>query len=211
MLRRIRTEFPLPVIDGVLIKRTSLRNGADGANLIDAARKRARQIVDSATSEAEAIRRQACATGYREGFGEALNTLAAWTHQHDAFCTGAALQLRGEVEARLSRALLDVPVVTHIVDAVFGSTSIWQAQRVRVRLPAIIADHAAYLTQAVEQAGGAALEILPSEDNRLTIECGNHVFIFDVDALVQLTDKVERRPRTDIEFGVLKTQANSKK
>jgi hypothetical protein len=207
MLRRVRTELPLPVVDDVLIERASLRSATDGTKLIEAARKRARHLIDAANSEAEAVRRRAYADGFREGFGEALGTLGEWLHQHDAICTEAGLQLREEVQVRLSSALLNPPVVAHVVEAVFGSTSAWQAQRIRVRLPALIAGQAAALAQAVAQAGGATLEVVASQDNCLTIECGNHVFVFDADELAQTIARLECRPHTGIDLTVLKAQA----
>ncbi|CAB3798857.1 hypothetical protein [Pararobbsia alpina] len=207
MLRRIRTELPLPVVEGVLVERASVRNAAVGVKLIDAARKRARQIVDTANSEAEAVRRLACAEGFREGFGESLGMLGEWLHQHDAICTEAVLRLRDEVQARLSSALLNPLVVAHVVEAVFASTSAWQAQRIRVRLPALVASQATHLAQAVAQAGGAALEIMPSHDSRLTIECGKHVFVYDADELAQSIVRRDCGQDTGIDFSILRTQA----
>jgi hypothetical protein len=207
MLRRIRTELPLPLVDDVLVERASLRSGADGTKLIETARKRARQIVEAANSEAEAVRRHARAAGFREGFGEALGMLGEWLHQHDAICMEASQQLRDEVQAGLSEALLNPLVVAHVIEAVFGSTSAWQAQRIRVRLPALVAGQASHLAHAVAQAGGAAIEIVPSQDKRLTIECGNHVFVFDADELAQSVARFESGQDTGIDFSVLRAQA----
>lgn len=210
MLRRIRTELPLPVIDDVLVERASLRNAATGTRLIEVARKRARDIVNAADSEAEAVRRQAYAEGFREAFAEALGMLGEWFHQHDASCAEAALQMRDEVQLRLSSALLNPPVVAHVVESVFGSTSVWQAQRIRVCLPALLAGHASRLAEAVTQAGGAAVETVASQDNCLTIECGNHVFVFDAGELARSATRFDGNCRAGIDFSALKAQARSR-
>jgi hypothetical protein len=207
MLRRIRTELPLPVTDDVLVKRASLRSAAAATRLIDVARKRARDIVDAANSEADAVRRHAYAQGFREGFAETLDMLGEWLHEHDAMCAEAAVQMREEVQMRLSSALLSPPVVTHVIESVFGSTSAWRAQRIRVHLPAILAAHASALAKAVAQAGGATLETVASEGNCLTIECGNHVFVFDAGELAQSTTRFKVKHPAGIDVRVLKAQA----
>jgi hypothetical protein len=206
MPRPIRTELPLPVIDDVLVERASLRSATAGTRLIETARKRARHMIDAAENEAEAIRRLARAEGFRDGFGEALDMLGPWFQQHQVICSEALLLLRAEVRARLSDALLDPPVVAHVIEAVFGSSDSWQGQYVRVRLPAPLAAQAADLTRAVEQAGGAALEILPSQDKRLTIECGNHVFVFDAEELAESASGSTCRRDPGIDVAVLEAQ-----
>lgn len=207
MPRPIRTELPLPVVDDVLVARASLRSATAGTRLIETARKRARQMIDAADSEAEAIRRLARAEGFRDGFGEALEMLGDWLRQHQAVCAETLLLLRAEVQVRLSDALLDPRLVAHVVEAVFGSTDSWQGQYVRVRLPAPVAAQAANLARTVEQAGGAALEILPSQDKRLTIECGNHVFVFDADELAESTTRSTCRRDPGLDVAVLEEQA----
>jgi hypothetical protein len=197
----------LPLVDDVLIERSSLRSATEGSKLIDVARRRARHMIDAADSEAEAVRRRAYAEGFREGFGEALNTLGEWFHQHNAVCTETVLQLREEVQLRLSDALLSPPVVAHVVEAVFGSTSAWQGQRIRVSLPALVAGHATRLTEVVAQAGGATLEVVASQDHCLTIECGNQVFVFDADELAESITRFDYQRRPDVDRAVLKAQA----
>jgi hypothetical protein len=187
-----------------------LRSATAGTRLIETARKRARQMIDAADNEAEAIRRLARAEGFRDGFGEALDMLGDWLRQHQAACSETVLLLRAEVRARLSDALLDPQVVAHVIEAVFGSTGSWQGQHIRVRLPAPVAAQAADLARAVEQAGGAALEILPSEDKRLTIECGNQVFVFDAGELAESATRSTCRQDFGLDFAVLEAQARQR-
>jgi hypothetical protein len=58
----------------------------DGAPLISAVRKRARNVVDAASNQSKDRQHYAYATACREGCEVAIHTLTAWFIQHDEIC-----------------------------------------------------------------------------------------------------------------------------
>ena len=170
--------------EGVFIPRRQVQKMRRARDLLDDARRHARETVDAAGAQAEQVQRQAFAEGYEDGM------LAAAAHVLAYF--GAAQQLtqrlHRELELRagdLLGAALDRP------DAVLALLNEWLEghagpvdQSVRIRLPNAARGLRLRFNAAVEQAGMPAACIAYHDDPRLIILCGEQVMEFDPPASV---------------------------
>ncbi|MCD4498772.1 hypothetical protein [Chromobacterium vaccinii] len=102
-------DIPLPrqptITDGVLIRSPQLRRLRRIDNLDQQARKRARQRLDDAEREADAIRRHAYRDGYQQGMLAALDQLAAHLANSQAQAARWREHLSEEARAMLAAAV----------------------------------------------------------------------------------------------------------
>ncbi|QND85702.1 Protein OrgB [Chromobacterium vaccinii] len=105
----MQEDIPLPhqptITDGVLIRSPQLRRLRRIDNLDQQARKRARQHLDDAQREADAIRRHAYRDGYQQGMLAALDQLAAHLANSQAQAERWREQLSEEARAMLAAAV----------------------------------------------------------------------------------------------------------
>ena len=147
------------------------------------------RVIRRATSEADAVRRYAAARGYREGLREALAAVLPWMEAHEARCTHALSLLQAELERRLARSLLEPAAIEGVIRATFDNTPQWRARRVCLYVPSGVSHLARDVARWASDAGAARVDIAVSTDERLSIECGDDVHIFDTPAFALTLSK----------------------
>ena len=196
MHRPIRTTWPLPVIDGVLIKRAALREGVAAKRLTDEARRRARTIVRKAQIEADSIRQRASEEGFQKGFESGLQGIKPWLDAFGEWCRNALSPLRDEIRSKLRLALNDAAVVDFVIGTVFADSghwvSEWRTIRIRITVPKTCAHLVEDLEARLEDAVRAQTDLAVGNDDRLVIECGPQVYIFDAAALADAVVNLSR-------------------
>jgi hypothetical protein len=182
MLKSIRTRTPLTVIDGVLIKRHALHTVQTHDSLIAQAQRHARTIVARADSEADAIRQYAAARGYREGLRDAWQSITPWVNAFERHCAQALDAFEREIHARLHAALHDQTVVAFVVQRIFEGIGHTSTRQIRILVPASMSGLLSSFSEWAAQAGLAHVIVTACEDDRLTVECGDDIYLFDMKA-----------------------------
>ncbi|RKP50329.1 hypothetical protein [Pararobbsia silviterrae] len=183
MPRILHTHAPLPLIDGVLVKHGALRGGQHHHALIDEARRRAREIVRRAEHEAEAIRHYAAAQGYRAGLRAAWHGVIPWLAAFDDCCAAALDTARDEIRTRLEASFGTREIAEFVVRRIFDDIPDWRARRIRICVPAHVPTLAADLGEWTRAAHLCDARIELAQDDRLSVECGDAVYLFDMGAL----------------------------
>ena len=182
MLKSIRTRTPLPVIDGVLIKRAALQQARTHKSMIAQAQREARAIVARAEREADAVRQYAAARGYREGMRDAWGSITPWLDRFERHCSQALDAFEQAVRTRLEDALHDPAVVGFVVRCVFDGIAQSSTRQIRIFVPAAMSGLVLSFSEWAAQAGLPNVGVVPCEDDRLAVECGDEIFLFDIKA-----------------------------
>ena len=189
MLRSVRLRLAHPPLEDVLIRSAELDDAARAFRLLGQARRDAGKVIRRATSEADAVRRYAAALGYREGLREALAAVLPWMEAYEAHCTHALTSLRAELERRLARSLLEPAAIECVVRTIFDNAPQWHARRVCLYVPSGASHLASDTARWASDAGAARVDIAASTDERLSIECGDDIHIFDTPAFALALSK----------------------
>ncbi|HTJ93306.1 MAG TPA: hypothetical protein VL424_09390 [Pararobbsia sp.] len=163
----------------MLIKRAALREAARNFDLVDDAHRHARAVITRAEREAEAIRHYAAARGSREGTRSAWQSITPWL---DAFerrwiQTLAAFEceMRDALETAFHAPEIAELITRQVFDALAGS----RLRRIRICIPPSMTGLRADFSTWAAQAGIEHVEVTGCDDDRLSIECGDDVFLFD--------------------------------
>lgn len=176
-------------IEGMLIKRDALRRTQRCDDIRNDARRYARDTVAAAQREAEAIRRYAAARGYRDGLREAWRSIAPWLETFDQHCAAALDTLRRELSRALEASFEHAHIVEFVVDRVVADLSASTARHIRIGIPASLKGLISDLKTWAARAPGARVDVAIHDGDRLTIECGEAVYVFDMRSLtIELTE-----------------------
>jgi hypothetical protein len=182
MLKSIRTRTHLPVIDGVLIKGQSLHDAQRHDSIVDRAQRHARATVARAESEADAIRQYAAARGYREGVHEAWQSIAPWLSEFERHCSQALCAFESTLRNRLEAALHEPTVVEFVVRRVFDDIARSRTREIRIFVPSGMSGLRANFLEWAAEAALTHVVVVPCDDDRLTVECGDNIYLFDIQA-----------------------------
>lgn len=183
MPRLLRTIAPLPTIDGVLVKRRDFSNARRHHDLIDEAQRRACAIVRRADAQSDAIRQYAAARGFREGLHAAWSSVTPWLQAFDRHCEVALESFAVQIRSELDAAFREPAVVEYVMRQVFDDTTRWRARRIRICVPKLAAGLAREMERWAREAGVNDMQVVSGDDDRLSIECADAVYVFDIPAL----------------------------
>lgn len=200
MQPRIRT-MPAPrALAGVLVKYRDLNDAQRAHDMLCNARRSARATLAAAQREADAIRRYAAARGYREGLREAWRSITPWLDAFEQSCTRARDTLCDDLLRALEASFEHAHVVEFVMDRVLTDLANSNALPIRISVPAAMKGLISDLKTWAERAHASDAPPTPrvtvslSDDDRLTIECGEAVYLFDVPALVtQMSIELQTR------------------
>ncbi|NVZ62523.1 invasion protein OrgB [Pseudomonas gingeri] len=189
-IRRI-DELPLPGSDAVHITRQELASARRCRALERQAQRRARQLIDQAQAQVEAIQATAFAEGYSEGMIQAAVDLARSLCESQRLAGQLHGQMAAAVRQLLGHLLDDARWFEEMLEHWLAGQADTAQLTLQILLPARCRDRAGALREHLGRLGVSSVKFELAAQERYVVRLADQLFEFDLEsAREQLAPRV---------------------